>query len=150
MATEPKAKVPTPVERIGELENQLAASNSERDAACTSLAEIRPRFQKSETDLTARTDELIAERRAHSETRLKLQKAESDYAEVKTAHDKLKADVDGKVQVEAAKIAESNGFKKPVQTAPATKPGETAEAPDKSKLSANELIASDIKATITR
>lgn len=150
MATEPKVKTPTPVERIGELETQLTTAVSERDIARTSLAEIGPKFQKSETDLTTRTDELIGERRAHSETRLKLQKAESDYAEAKTAHDKLKSDFDSRVQVEAAKVAESNGFRKPIATAAATKPGETTEAPDKSKMTATELIAGDIKAATTR
>lgn len=149
MATEPKVKVPTPVERVGELETQLATANSERDSARTSLAEIGPKLQKSEMDLTARIDELIVERRAHSETRLKLQKAESDYAEVKSAHDKLKADFDSKVQVEAAKIAAANGHPAALAAA-ATKPGEMAQAPDRMKMTGVELIAQSLKIDIQR
>ena len=150
MATEPKAKVPTPVERIGELETQLATAISERDTARTALGEMTPKFQKSEADLIARADDLLAERKLHAENRLKLQKAESDYAEAKAALDKRNTEFDAQVQTAAAKIAAENGFKKPIDTAAAKKPGETQEAPDRLKMSGVELIAQSLKTDIQR
>ncbi len=150
MADKPSSTKPTPMAEIEDLRTQLATVTGERDAARQSLADGTAKFQKSEADLTARTDELLAERRQHSETKLKLQTAESDLAAEKKAHEALKTAGEEKVQTEAAKIAAANGHPAPVAAAPAAKPGETEQAPDKSKMSANELIAGDIAAATKR
>ena len=149
MATESKPKAPTPVERVAELETQLAKANELLGTATQGLADSAAKFQKSETDLTARTDELLAERRAHSETKLAHQKAESDFTTEKAAHDALKADFQSKVQVEAAKIAANNGHAA-APAAPAASPGAVADAPDKTKMSASELLANGFKADLKR
>lgn len=144
-----KTKTPTPVERVAELELQLSTVNGDLVKARENVTDLTGKLQKSEGDLITRNSELLTERKEHSESKLKLQTAEADFNSEKTKYDALKADFDSKVQTEAAKLAAANGLK-PAAAAPAAKPGSTEEAPDKSKMTANELIAGDIKAATTR
>ena len=130
---------------IADLQNQLAKSNELLATALQGATDFTAKFQKSETDLTTRTDELVAERRQHSETKLKLQTAEGDLATEKAAHEKLKIGTEEKVQAEAAKIAAANGHPSPAAAAPAAAPGAVAEAVDKTKLSGIELLAMSLK-----
>jgi hypothetical protein len=147
--SEPKAKTPTPVERVAELETLLSKSTTDLMLAQQAVTDLTAKFQKSEGDLTARTNELLADRREHSETKLKLQTAEANFGTEKAAHDKLKGEFEARVQTEAAKIAAANGHAA-ATAAVAAKSGAVVDAPDKSKMTANELIAGDIKAANTR
>ena len=147
MATEQKPKAPTPVEEIAELRTQLAKANTSLTEAQGLLATATENYAKVQGDVTGRTNELIDERRAHAESKLKLQKAEADLAAEKLAHDALKAKKSEEIQVEGAKIAAANGHPA-APAAAASKPGAVPDPVDKSKLSGEERLALSLKADI--
>jgi chromosome segregation ATPase len=145
MATASKPEKPaTPIAEIEDLRTQLATANSDLGIARQSLSDITTRFQKSESDLTARTDELVTERRLHSEAKLKLQTAETDLAAEKSAHETLKTDTQANIDKKAAEIAAGNGHAA-APAAPAAAPGALAEEVDKTKLTGVELLAMSLK-----
>ena len=101
----------TPVQKISDLEAQVASLTKERDAALAAKdgsATLTADLARVNAELVTANSALAAEKTEHGKVKVALAEAEAKYNTEKAAHDLLQKDFESKVvtaaSVEAAKI----------------------------------------------